>query len=76
MRGALAEGGRVQRYTAAGEVDLAVEVPDKMVTSVVFGGADMQDLYIVTGGRAPDIGGCIFKTRASVAGVPTPPARV
>jgi gluconolactonase len=73
---ALAEGGRVQRYTAAGEVDLAVEVPDKMVTSVVFGGADMQDLYIVTGGRDPDIGGCIFKTRASVAGVPTPPARV
>ncbi|MFT7645895.1 MAG: D-xylonolactonase [Candidatus Poriferisodalaceae bacterium] len=73
---ALAEGGRVQRYTPDGEPDVAVQVPDKMVTSVVFGGADMQDMYVVTGGHDVDVGGCIFKTRASVAGVATPLARV
>ena len=72
---ALAEGGRVQRYTPDGEPDVAVQVPDHFVTSVCFGGADMCDLYIVTGGGTPD-GGCIFRTRASVAGVPTPLAQV
>ncbi|MXX42776.1 MAG: SMP-30/gluconolactonase/LRE family protein [Acidimicrobiales bacterium] len=78
---ALAEGGRVQRYTPDGEPDLAVPVPDQFVTSVCFGGADMRDLYIVTGGSTADAlgaagGGCIFRTRAPVAGVPTPLARV
>ncbi len=72
---ALAEGGRVQRFTPDGEVDIAVEIPDPFVTSVCFGGADMQDLYVVTGGGTPD-GGCIFRTRAPIAGVPTPLARV
>lgn len=73
---ALAEGGRVQRYTPDGEPERSIEVPDKMVTSVVLGGSDMRDMYIVTGGRDPSVGGCIFKTRAPVAGVPTPKARV
>ena len=73
---ALAEGGRVQRYTHDGEPDVAIDVPDPMVTSVCFGGADMTDMYIVTGGADPDVGGCVYRTRASVAGVPTPLARV
>ena len=77
---ALAEGARVQRYTPDGESDLAVPVPDQFVTSVCFGGADMRDLYIVTGGASDGGGtaggGCIFRTRAPVAGVPTALARV
>ncbi len=73
---ALAEGGRVQRFTADGAADLSVPVPDHMVTSVCFGGADMMDLYVVTGGADEALGGCIYKTRAPVAGVPTPLARV
>ena len=77
---ALAEGARVQRYTPDGESDLAVPVPGQFVTSVCFGGADMRDLYIVTGGPSDGGGtaggGCIYRTRAPVAGVPTPLARV
>ena len=77
---ALAEGARVQRYTPDGESDVAVPVPGQFVTSVCFGGADMRDLYIVTGGPSDGGGtaggGCIFRTRAPVAGVPTPLARV
>ncbi len=73
---ALAEGGCVQRYTADGEPDLTVEVPDHMVTSVCFGGADGRDLYIVTGGHDPEVGGCIYRTRSEVAGVATPLARI
>ncbi|MDG2114486.1 MAG: SMP-30/gluconolactonase/LRE family protein [Actinomycetota bacterium] len=73
---ALAEGGRVQRYTPDGASDVAVEIPDRMVTSVCFGGADMMDMYVVTGGADESLGGCVYKTRAPVAGVVTPPARV
>ena len=69
------EGGRVQRYTPDGESDVAVPVPDHFVTSVCFGGADMRDLYVVTGGGTSD-GGCIYRTRAPVAGVPTALAQV
>ena len=72
---ALANGGRVQRYTPDGKPDLAISVPDPMVTSVSFGGADMRDLYIATGGRT-SAGGCIYKTRTEQAGVPTPLARI
>ncbi len=72
---ALANGGRVQRYTPDGKPDVSIAVPDPMVTSVCFGGADMRDLYIATGGGTP-AGGCIYKTRTQQAGVPTPLARV
>jgi gluconolactonase len=56
--------------------DIAVPLP--MVTSVCFGGADLKDLYIVTGSRGGpnDNCGSIFRTRADVAGLPLPPARV
>ena len=73
---ALAEGGRVQRYTSDGEPDVAVPVPDVMVTSVCFGGSDLKDMYIVTGGSDPGLGGCVYRTRSDVAGVPTPLARI
>jgi gluconolactonase len=49
-----------------------------MVTSLCFGGADMRDLYIVTGDNTerPDHRGTIYRTRADVAGCPVPMARV
>jgi gluconolactonase len=49
-----------------------------MVTSVCFGGADLRDLYVVTGSAGsgrPDAGS-IFRVRVPVAGLPVPPARV
>jgi len=73
---ALAAGGRVQRYLPDGTPEQSIPIPDRMVTSVVFGGTDMRDLYVVTGGADASVGGCIFKTRAPVAGVPTPLARI
>ncbi len=72
---ALAQGGRVQRYTPDGEPDVAVAVADPFVTSVCFGGSGMRDLYVVTGGGT-QLGGCIYRTRVGVAGMPTPLARV
>ena len=55
-----------------------IPCPLPMVTSVCFGGDDLRDLYVVTGsdGTGTDTAGAIFRMRASVAGVPVPPARV
>lgn len=73
---ALAEGGQVKHYLSDGSPGEHFDVPDPMVTSLVFGGADMRDLYIVTGGANKALGGCIYKTRAPIAGWPTPLARI
>ena len=49
-----------------------------MVTSVCFGGADLKDLYIVTGssGGPSENCGTIYKMQADVAGLPLAAAKV
>jgi len=73
-----AHGGRVAVFNADGthRRDLAVPLP--MVTSLCFTGPDLKDLHIVTGSRDGPTENCgsIFRTRADVAGLPLPPARV
>lgn len=73
-----ARSGRVAIFEPDGRHRGDIAVPLPMVTSLCFGGDDLQDLYIVTGSRgAPtERSGTIFRTRASVAGLPVAPARV
>lgn len=73
-----AHGGRVAVFEPNGKHRRDVAVPLPMVTSVCFGGDDLRDLYVVTGSRGGphDNCGSIFRTRADVAGLPLPPARV
>ena len=75
---ALAHGGRVAVYNADGSHRKDIPVPLPMVTSVCFGGADLKDLYIVTGSRGGPSERCgtIYRIHAEVSGVPIPPARV
>jgi sugar lactone lactonase YvrE len=49
-----------------------------MVTSLAFGGPDRRDLYVVSADNTDDpaLGGSIFRTRAPVAGLEAPLARV
>ena len=68
-------GGKVQRYTADGGEDVYIAIPDPMVTSLCFGGADLRDLYVVTGGQS-SLGGCIYRTRVDISGVPVPQATI
>ena len=68
-------GGKVQRYTPDGSADIYVAIPDPMVTSLCFGGSDHRDLYVVTGGQSP-LGGCIYRTRVDVPGVPVAQATI
>ncbi len=75
---AQAGGRRVAKLSPTGELLGEIPVPAKMVTSCAFGGPANDELYIVTADNLddPDKGGCVYRTRPGVAGVPTPLARV
>jgi len=73
-----AHGGRVAVFNPDGSHRKDIPVPLPMVTSLCFGGDDLRDLYIVTGSRGGPRENCgtVFLTRADVAGLPLPPAKV
>ncbi len=75
---ALAHGGAVAVYEPDGTLRERIAVPLPMVTSVCFGGNDLQDLYVVTGSRGGPSENCgtVFVMRAPVAGLPLAPAKV
>lgn len=76
---ALAGGGHgVEVYDASGGVNDFIEIPQPMCTSVCFGGADLKDLYIVSGsdGMDSDRAGAVYVEPVGVAGVPVAPASV
>jgi sugar lactone lactonase YvrE len=71
-------GGAVRRYTTKGVVDQTIELPASRVTSCMFGGSDLRDLYITTASigltpeqqrEQPHAGG-IFVSRTGVTGTP------
>jgi sugar lactone lactonase YvrE len=74
---ALAGGWCVRRYGADGTLDREVRLPVRLVTSCIFGGEDLGDLYITTGGydvapddpAQPNAGG-LFRHRPGVFGLP------
>lgn len=71
-------GRRVVKLSPAGDELDEIQVPAKAVTSVAFGGPDMDDMYIVTANNLEDEsrGGTIFRTRPGVQGLATPLAAV
>lgn len=76
---ALADGGHgVAVFGADGRERAFIEIPEPMCTSVCFGGADLRDLYIVSGSDDTDSdrGGAVHRLRVDVPGVPVPSARV
>ena len=75
---AIADGGRVDRFTPAGRVDRSLEVPARVVTSVCFAGADRRELIVVTAdhAREPSLRGSVLRTRVDVTGAPVPLARI
>jgi gluconolactonase len=75
---AIADGGRVDRFTPAGRLDRSLEVPARVVTSVCFAGADLRELIVVTAdhAREPERRGSVLRTRVDVAGAPVPLARI
>ena len=75
---AMAYGSRVDVFESNGALRTSLPVPLPMVTSLCFGGADLKDLYVVTGSRGgpSDSCGTIFRTRLDVPGLPISDAKV
>ena len=65
------------RFNANGTLDKRIKVPAKMVTSVTFGGSNLEDLYIVTADNTDDKEkkGTIFRMHADIPGLAVPKAR-
>jgi sugar lactone lactonase YvrE len=80
---AAAMGGEVVRFRHDGTLDRQIKIPLTMPSSVVFGGPDLQDLYIATGDERyfgedpiePPPRATIFRMRSPVPGLPVPKAR-
>jgi len=74
---AIVNYGEVVRFKPDATLDWRLKVPAKMVTSLTFGGQDLRDLYIVTADNTDDKDkqGTIFRTRATIPGLPVPKAR-
>lgn len=76
---AIWDGGRVDRYTPGGRLDMSVAVPEGgRVSSVAFGGEDMSTLFVTTAQKdlseaelaAAPRAGDIFAFAAPASGVP------
>ncbi|MDP6344496.1 MAG: SMP-30/gluconolactonase/LRE family protein [Alphaproteobacteria bacterium] len=75
---AVAHGSRVDVFEPDGSLRRSIPCDIPMVTSVCFGGADLSDLYVVTGtdGTGRDDAGAVFRLRTEVAGLALAPAAV
>lgn len=71
---AMAHGGEVVRIKSDGTIDRRIKIPQSFVTSVTFGGADLQDLYVVTA-RDKQAMGTIYRMRSDIPGLPVPRTR-
>jgi D-xylonolactonase len=69
--------GEVVRFKNDGTLRERIKMPSTMVTSLVFGGKDLTDLYVVTADNTahPEHKGTIFRARTDVAGLAVPKAR-
>jgi sugar lactone lactonase YvrE len=67
---ALWGSGEVRRYDAAGALDRSLQIPVPNVTSVAFGGAHLDTLFVTTA-RSEETGlsGRLFQYRPGVAGL-------
>ncbi len=75
---AMAHGSRVDVFEPSGDLRRSIPVTLPMVTSLCFGGEELDDLYIVTGsgGTDGDRNGTVFRVAVEVAGLPVTPAKV
>jgi sugar lactone lactonase YvrE len=75
---ALWGGGGIRRYSPQGELERTVRLPVDLVTSMTFGGPDLDELFITTAWQGLDaeqrcrqpLAGSVFRYRPGVTGPP------
>lgn len=75
---ALYEGGRIQRYSPAGELLAEHRLAAKRPTMIAFGGADLKTLFVTSASAGADDAeraafpdaGCVFAMSVDVPGLP------
>jgi D-xylonolactonase len=72
---AIWDGGRLARYSPDGEEVLSIAFPALKVSSAIFGGEGLEDIYVTTaGGDRKEVegqgAGGLFRLRTGHAGVP------
>jgi sugar lactone lactonase YvrE len=73
---AMFEGGRILRFSPAGELLREIRIPARCPTMIAFGGADLRTMYITTArNNRPNAelaqyphSGCVLSLRVDVAG--------
>jgi len=73
------DGQGIFRYTPAGELIEKIEFPVAKVSSVIFGGADLDELYVTTAGGSPDAAtpdGTLYRLKVDARGLPEFRSRV
>ena len=78
---ARAGGSALVRYTPDGALDMRIPFPARMVSSVTFGGPDLDEIYVTTIGgdnraeQGPGAGG-LFRLKLGIRGVPDYHSRI
>ena len=73
--GARGDGSSLYRYNPDGEQVVQIQFPAKKVSSVIFGGVDLTDMYVTTAGggnkaeEGPGAGG-LFRVNVGIQGKP------
>ena len=72
---ALWDGSSLVRFDAQGRIDIRISLPTRKVSSLAFGGPDLQDVYITTaGGNTKEedgpAAGSLLRLRLGVSGRP------
>jgi D-xylonolactonase len=64
----------IMRFRPDGTLDRKVQLPVKKVVSLVFGGPDLRDFYVVTA-QSRNQKGAIYCARSDIPGLPLPQAQ-
>ncbi|MBU7005031.1 MAG: SMP-30/gluconolactonase/LRE family protein [Theionarchaea archaeon] len=72
---AIWDGGRLARYSPVGEEVLSIPFPARKVSSAIFGGEGLEEIYVTTaGGEKKEVegqgAGGLFRLRTGHTGVP------
>jgi xylono-1,5-lactonase len=75
---AVAHAGKVRVFEPDGALRMQIAFPIAMITSLCFGGAEMTDVYVMSGsdGSGRPDAGTIFHLQSDIPGLPVAPARV